>query len=271
MPNAEMHTALDVRMAAATTVIRAAGELAMSCFQSFSTLTVERKGVQDIVSEADRRVEKLVRARLLAQFPEDGFLGEESGGGESLGASEYAWIVDPIDGTDCFLRGIGVWCVSIALVRGAEIEFGFVFDPNAGEMFSARRNAGATCNTAPINASTAVSLSEGIVGIGFSHRVTAAPTLAVLSNLLAANGMYQRNGSGALMLAYVASGRYLGYFEAHINSWDCLAGILLVREAGGWTSDFLAGDGLTRGNSLIASAPGTMREMRAICAPAIAT
>ena len=112
--------------------------------------------------------------------------------------------------------------------------------------------------------SGARALHEGVVGTGFSHRVAPARSLEILRRLLDAGGMYQRNGSGALMIAYVAAGRLIAYHEHHINAWDALAGLALVREVGGWSSDFLAGDGLTRGNELAVCAPGVCEAFRAL-------
>jgi myo-inositol-1(or 4)-monophosphatase len=107
-------------------------------------------------------------------------------------------------------------------------------------------------------------LSEGSVGVGFSHRVRPDSVFAVLRPLLDAHGMFFNNGAGALMLAYVAAGRLLAYYEPHINAWDCLAGLVLVREAGGWTNEFLDGDGMTRGNPVLAAAAGVADLLRAV-------
>ena len=105
------------------------------------------------------------------------------------------------------------------------------------------------------------------MGIGFSHRVPPAGPLAAVDALLKAGGMFQRNGSAALTLAYVAAGRYIGFFEGHINAWDVLAGLLLVTEAGGWSNDFLSNDGFRKGNAVVAGAPGIEAELKQICAP----
>jgi myo-inositol-1(or 4)-monophosphatase len=246
---------LAIRFDAALAVAREAGDLASGYFRDRATLEVKIKGAQDRTTEADREVEVLIRERLLARFPGDGFLGEEGGGGIS-GEAPGLWVVDPIDGTECLIEGIPTWSVSIAFVVAREIEIGVVYDPNAGEMFAARRSHGTTVNGDPVHASAATSFAEGLVGLGHSTRVEARATLEAMDRLLADGGMFIRTGSGALMIAYVAAGRLLAYYEAHINSWDCLAGICLVREAGGWTNNFLAGDGLNSGNPIAAAAPG---------------
>jgi myo-inositol-1(or 4)-monophosphatase len=148
------------------------------------------------------------------------------------------------------------------LLVGGEIEFGVIYDPNVGELFAARRGHGATMNGAPMRPSTATSFAEGTVGIGYSLRVEASQVVQAIDRLLAEGGMFQRNGSGALSLAYVAAGRLIGYYEAHLNSWDCLAALAMIREVGGWTSDFLAGDGLSRGNAIAAAPPGLAGAMQ---------
>lgn len=256
---------LTERLRIADVTIRRAGAVAHEYFVRSAELTVERKGLQDHVTEADRAVEVLVREALAAAFPEDGFLGEEHGANAAVRDADWTWVVDPIDGTDCFINGIPVWCVSIALVGPQGTELGLIHDPNSEEHFIARRGHGATLNGQPIAASNATSLSDGIVGAGFSHRVAPADVLEPLERLLEAGGMFQRNGSGALMLAYVAAGRFLGYFEPHINAWDALAGLLLASEAGAWTNDFLAGNALHEGNAVYACAPGVRREFIELC------
>ena len=244
---------------------REAGRVALDCFRRRDRLVVEQKGPQDPVSDADRRVEALILKKIEGRFPLDGFLGEESGASAEFETSTRLWVVDPIDGTACFVSGIPTWCVSIALVAEGEIELGVVYDPNADELYAAARGRGATLNGVPVRVSDANDLSLGAVGVGFSSRISPGPSLGVMAKLLEAGGMFQRNGSGALSLAYVAAGRYLGYYEEHINAWDAMAGMALIREAGGWTNNFLANDCLAKGNMALACAPGVARRLREIC------
>jgi myo-inositol-1(or 4)-monophosphatase len=161
-------------------------------------------------------------------------------------------VVDPIDGTQPFLSGLANWCVSIAFITGNTKQIGLVYDPIADELFSARHGHGARMNDRLIQVSKAASLGDGIVSVGYSLRTNPDAVLGIFDRLLHQGGMYARNGSGALSLCYVACGRFIGYVEAHINSWDCLAALLLIEEAGGQVNDFLAGDGLTDGNPVIA-------------------
>ena len=254
------------RFQAAKDIAHEAGRAALAYFRNPDALEVISKGRQDFVSQADFAVETLIRERLRGLFPEDGFLGEEGGAVIDNEDSGGIWVVDPIDGTTNFINRVPVWCVSIAYVRQDRIELGVIYDPNADELFAARRSHGAFCGQTRISTSTADSLTQGTVGVGYSSRTSGKTAADSIRRLLDAGGIYQRNGSGALMLAYVGAGRLLGYLEAHINSWDCLAGILLVQEAGGWTNDFLANDGLLRGNPVIAAAPRVADAVRAVAA-----
>ena len=117
-------------------------------------------------------------------------------------------------------------------------------------------------NNVPMQPSTAAGFAEGIVGVGYSTRRPASAVVQAIAQLLVEGGVFQCNGSGALMIAYVAAGRMIGYYEAHINAWDCLAGLAMVREVGGWTNDFLASDGLFQGNPVAAAAPGVAGAMQ---------
>jgi myo-inositol-1(or 4)-monophosphatase len=202
---------------------------------------------------ADKAVEDLIRRRLAESFPDDAILGEE--GGRS-GGSGPVWVVDPIDGTAMFLRGIAYWCVSIALVAEGELELGVIYDPMADEMFAGRRGHGATCNGRAMRVSAVTELAQTVLGVGFSSRRPTAPVSDWLGRLLAAHGEYRQLGAGALMLAHAADGRLEGYYEWHHHPWDALAGLLLNREAGAWTNDFLANDGLYQGNAIFVCPPG---------------
>lgn len=246
---------LDARYTLAREIAQQAGERALQMFRNRAALEVEHKGLQDFVSIADREVEGIVRTAVSEAFPDDAFLGEESAADASatLSSERVVWVVDPIDGTSCFLNGLYAWCVSIGILVDGEPLIGVVFDPNSGELFHAARGRGAFVGETPLNASPARNVREGLLGVGFSHRLKPEAFMPFLGRLLGDGGMFIRNGSGALMLAYVAAGRLIGYYEPHINSWDCLAGIVLVREAGGTVNDFLANGGLLRGNPIIAA------------------
>lgn len=249
------------RLEIACDIARHAGQHALAYFADRSRLKVEDKGVQDMFSQADVETEILIRERLAAAFPEDGFFGEETEP-TGLESSSGTWVVDPIDGTACFVVGIPSWCVSIAFIRNRRIEIGVIYDPNSDELFAASYGQGAFLNGQPISAARAQDFTGGMTGFSFSHRATPQSIVSVLEKLLSRGGMFYRNGSGALTLAYVACGRLNAFFEPHMNTWDSSAGVLLVREAGGWTNDTLADDGLTKGALVMAAANGLGGAMR---------
>jgi myo-inositol-1(or 4)-monophosphatase len=251
------------RRSAAEEIARIAGRRALAFYRERTSLAVIDKGIQDRVTEADRAIEAEIRRFLTSRFPDDAFLGEEAGAsGSDINADLGVWVVDPIDGTDCFVFGIPSWCISIAWVFKQQITIGVVYDPLHDEMFTATAGAGATLNGQRIYAADANDATRGLVGIGYSSRVEPDDLLRALRRLTEIGGMFHRCGSGALSLAWVAAGRLIGYFEPHMNAWDCLAGLLLVREAGGWTNDFLANGGLANGNPALAAAPAFVKQIR---------
>lgn len=194
-------------------------------------MTVESKGHQDLVSEGDREVELFIRAAIAEAYPQDGIVGEEHAA--VAGTTGHVWVIDPIDGTANFVRGIPAWCVVIACARDGETEVGVIHEPSTDETFYGRLGGGAFLDGKPIKASDATSLSEGSVGTGLSNRASTTNVVVLIGLIMGEGGVFYRNASGALMLAYAASGRLLGYIEEHMNAWDCLAGMLLVQEAGG--------------------------------------
>ena len=246
---------LQSRFLAACAIAREAGALARRRFLDRSSFTVGFKGPQDFITEVDGEVERLIQSRLTAIFPNDGFIGEE---GDGLVGEQGApiWVVDPIDGTSNFARGVPHWCVSIACVVGESMEVGVIYDPVLDELFCARRGAGAWLNGVPVRTAQTSELDKATIEVGWNLRAGSPAFLGLLGRVVATGAGVIRAGSGALGLAYVAAGRRDGYVENHINAWDCLAGNLLVREAGGYVSDFLAGNGLRKGNPLIACAAG---------------
>ena len=235
----------------AQTLARSAGTLAHNYFKNRGQLVVESKGTQDEVSIADRETEVFLRARILDAFPDDGILGEE--GGDDSNGKAIVWVLDPIDGTACFVNGMFSWCISIAVVVNGVSSIGVVFDPNANELFHAVVGGAAHVNDQPIHVKEVADFKGGVLGVGFSHRSQPVEFVLFMHTLLSSGGMFIRNGSGALMLCYVAAGRLIGYYEPHINSWDCLAAIVIVEAAGGRCNDFLADNGLTRGNPILAA------------------
>jgi myo-inositol-1(or 4)-monophosphatase len=247
--------ALQNRFLAACAIAREAGALARRRFLDRGSFTVGFKGPQDFITEVDGAVERLIQARVSEVFAEDGFIGEE---GDGLKGEPGApvWVVDPIDGTSNFARGTPHFCISIACVLDRQVEAGVIYDPMLDELFCARRGAGAWLNGAPMKTADTNDLAKATIEVGWNLRAGSPAFLALLGRIVATGAGVIRAGSGALGLAYVAAGRRDGYVENHINAWDCLAGNLLVAEAGGYVSDFLSGEGLRKGNPLIACAAG---------------
>jgi len=242
---------IEARFAFALDLVREAGDLANRYFLDRGNLTIKSKGLQDMASEADLQTELLIKQRLATHFPEDAFLGEETGI-TSFEADQGIWVVDPIDGTQPFISGMSSWCVSIAFVKEGALKFGMVYAPARNELFAGGGGHPATLNGKPVDRHPARSVKEGIIGVGYSPRVTPDEFLPLFERLLKAGGMFSREGSGALTLCYVAAGRLIGYIEPHINSWDCLGAIAVIQAAGLKTNDFLADDGLHHGNRVIA-------------------
>lgn len=256
---------LDERLAVATRIAREAGDLALAAFQNRTGPVHKFKGQHDYLTETDSAVEKLLRDKIAARFPGDSFLGEESVGDDaSQTFGRDIWVVDPIDGTANFARGVPHFCISIAFVRDGKTEIGVINDPVKDEMYVARRGGGARRNGDPIRVSGITAMSEAIVEAGWSMRRPTDSYIALVDRIYKAGGQVRRAGSGALGLAYVADGRSDGYCELHINSWDALAGLVLISEAGGWACDLLANGGLLRGNPVLGCTPALKDELTRI-------
>lgn len=244
--------AMQLRFAAACAIAREAGQLIRTRFLGRDeALKLAFKGPQDYLTETDSEVERLIASRLAQLFPDDGFLGEETGGD----IAERVWIVDPIDGTADFARGVPYFCVSIAFVEQGEAAIGVIYDPMLDELFAARSGQGATLNGKRIQVSPVADIAQSVIEIGWSSRVPFANYMKVVERVNALGAGVKRCGSGALGLAYVAMGRQDAYCELHINAWDAAAAVLIVAEAGGWTNDFLTPACLAHGNRVIACTP----------------
>lgn len=243
---------LSARLDAATRIAKQAGERALAYFLTRDQLEISLKSAQDRVSEADRTVETLIRDAILAEFPQDALLGEEHG--SASGRSPYLWVIDPIDGTTPFLAGLADWCVSIAVAVEGEPVIGVIEAPRHRESWVAARGRGATVNGAALRINPEADLTSGMFAFGGSLRCDANETGSFVTRLMQSGCIAFHNGSGALMTAYVAGSRLVGYYDALIKPWDCFAGLVLVNEAGG-RSSFGGADRMENGGPLLVSAP----------------
>lgn len=262
-----MTPAVTARHTLALTLAQEAGALALGFFNSRDTLAVETKAnPQDVVSRADREVEELIRARIAAAFPDDAVLGEE--GGVTAGTSGFVWVVDPIDGTMPFLSGLPHWCVAIAVTDPQATVAAVTFAPVMQDTFDAVAGGGCRLNGRALCVDPAQGLAGRMTALGGSHRTDSGHLGRVLIGLMQAGGMFYRSGSGALMLADVAAGRLAGYYEPHMNAWDCLGGMLMIEEAGGRVRPFDLPAMLEQGAPVLAAAPLALAQLDTVIAAA---
>ena len=206
-------------------------------------LQVSNKGDIDLVTEADLASEKLIIERIKTHYPRHAILAEESGATEGIktvtGQGDWRWIVDPLDGTTNYAHGYPCFCVSIALEREGSIELGVIYDPVRDEVFAAERGQGATLNDRTIRVSTVDDLNAAMLCTGFPYNVRERPDFARdFVNFTMNAQAVRRDGSAALDLAYLACGRFDGFWEDGLNAWDIAAGLIMIEEAGGRTTDF---------------------------------
>ncbi|RMD63945.1 MAG: inositol monophosphatase [Alphaproteobacteria bacterium] len=229
------------RSALLNVMIRAADKAARKLKRDFgevANLQVSRKGPADFVSAADLRAEAILREELSRARPDYAWLMEESGGSPGHERAPRRWIVDPLDGTSNFLHGLPHFAISIAAEHDGELVAGVIYDPTKDEMFYAEKGAGAYLNDRRIRVSSRRRLNEALIatGVPFSGRGDAERFSAELKAVAGVSAGIRRWGSAALDLAYVAAGRYDGYWERDLAPWDTAAGVVLVREAGGHVS-----------------------------------
>ncbi|MBU25025.1 MAG: inositol monophosphatase [Gammaproteobacteria bacterium] len=215
---------------------RIGGKKALEFFQNRELLTIDLKGPQDYVSEADRLVEETIISHLKAVFPNDGFLGEESSEIHNF----RQWVIDPIDGTTNFIRGLPYFCTTLALVENEKVVGGWIYDPTRDEMYEASLDGGAFCNGNKLAPLWRTSFATGLVGICHSSRLTADELSGRIIGALRRGAILRQPGAAALMLCDLASGRLDVLFDQHLKPWDSLAGLLIAHEAGAIASDYLA-------------------------------
>jgi myo-inositol-1(or 4)-monophosphatase len=222
----------------ATDIAREAGNLLV---QRLGVAKVTTKGDINLVTEADIAAENLIIERIRSYYPQHGILAEESGEAVLVGGkrSEWKWIIDPLDGTTNYAHAYPCFCVSIALEHNGVLEVGVVYDPMRDEMFAAERGQGATLNDRKIRVSSVEELNAAMVCTGFPYNVRERPDFARdFTNFTMEAQAVRRDGSAALDLAYVACGRFDGFWEDGLSPWDIAAGALLITEARGKITNF---------------------------------
>ncbi len=200
---------------------------------------VEFKGVADIVTEVDKKCERLIVSRIKKHFPDHDIVAEEGGG--HLTGSPYRWIIDPLDGTVNYTHGYPLFAVSIALEYKGEVIVGVVCEPNRKELFWAQKGKGSRCNGKKIGVSKTTKLSNALLDTGFAYNVHEGEkenNLVHFADFLLKSRAIRRDGAASVDLCYVACGRYDGFWELYLAPWDIAAGQLIISEAGGKVSTF---------------------------------
>ena len=251
---------------------RKAGDLIVRASDELDRVGHRAKGAADFVTDVDIAAEKEILYHLQKAYPEHGFLAEESGrtGPED---AEAVWFIDPLDGTSNFLRGIPHYCVSIACVIKGKIEHAVIVDPVRREEFIASRGRGAQLNGHRIRVSNRADLKECLLGTGIpfkGHCDQQLPKYAESLATLAGECMgIRRAGAAALDLAYVAAGRYDGFWEIGLQPWDIAAGVLLIREAGGLVSDLAGGERYLDNGQIVCGNPKVFKQVLSVVGPAL--
>ncbi len=208
--------------------------------QRLGSAQVSHKGDIDLVTEADIAAEQLIIDRIRSYYPRHSILAEESGEAVTFqSGGEWKWIIDPLDGTTNYAHGYPCFCVSIGLEHNGVLEIGVVYDPMRNEMFAAERGQGTTLNDRRVRVSNVEELSRAMLCTGFPYNVRERPDFTREFAIFTMNAQaVRRDGSAAIDLAYVACGRFDGFWEDGLNPWDMAAGVLLIKEAGGRVTNY---------------------------------
>ena len=247
-----MHPMLNIAVRAA----RVAGTIIVRGFENRDDLQLQEKGSNDYVTHIDKEAEKAIIYKIRQSYPNHSFLGEESGETEGED-SDFQWIIDPLDGTTNFIKGIPHFAVSIALLYKGRLDQAVIFDPIRGEIFTASRGKGAQLNGYRIRVTKPRDLTDTVLatGLPFKNKQQYGEFALSLNKIFHECGDVRRAGSAALDMAYVAAGRHDGYWERGIKCWDIAAGELLVRESGGLVTDFAGNNDPLYKGEVVAGSP----------------
>ena len=245
---------------------RRAANIITRATRNLDVVAVREKAANDFVSEVDREAERVIISTLHEAYPGHAILAEESG---ASGASEYQWVIDPLDGTTNFLHGFPQYCVSIALEHRGIVTQAVIYDPVRNDLFTGSRGRGAFLNDARIRVSKRMHLKSGLIGTGFPFKELAhlESYMAMLRDVMKGSAGVRRAGSAALDLAFVAAGRLDGFWEIGLSRWDMAAGSLLITEAGGLVSDLEGNDGWMQSGNIVAGTPKVFVELLQLLAP----
>lgn len=252
-----MHAMLNIAVRAA----RAAGNVIVRGYENRADLMTEAKGENDFVTRIDKEAEQTIIHKIKQSYPEHSFVGEE--GGIVDGDENFKWVIDPLDGTTNFIKGIPHFAVSIALLHKGKLDQAVVFDPLRGELFTASKGAGAQLNGYRVRCTKPRDLSNSILATAFpfKRKENLGQYLNSFNQIFAQCGDVRRSGSAALDMAYVAAGRYDGFWEKGLKPWDIAAGMLLVQEAGGLVTDFDGGHEQMRSGNVVCGGPKVVQSI----------
>jgi len=253
-----MHPMLNIAIRAA----RSAGKVIMQATEQLDKVETEQKGSNGLVTSVDKEAEQAIIYVITKAYPDHGYICEESGEGGNKD-SEYQWVIDPLDGTTNFIKGIPHFCVSIALKVNGKTEQAVIFDPTRDELFTASKGAGCQFNTYRSRVTKAKDLKGSIIGTGFPFTIKhyKEAFLAIFSDVFDETADIRHSGCTALEMAYVATGRLDGFYEIGLKPWNTVAGELLIREAGGIITDFTGGHGYTATGNIVAGNPKVVKAL----------
>ncbi len=252
-----MHPMLNVAVKAA----RRAATIINRASLNLERLQIDRKQHNDFVTEVDKAAEEAIIETLSEAYPNHGFLAEESG--ELLNNSDHIWIIDPLDGTTNFIHGFPQYAVSIALSVNGVIQQAVIYDPNRDELFSASKGAGAYVDRRRLRVASQIKLENALIGTGFPYRQDqdVDQYLKIFAEMTRQCAGLRRPGAASLDLAYVAAGRYDGFFESELKPWDMAAGALIITEAGGLVGNYRGEEGFLESGEIMAGNPRIFAQM----------
>lgn len=252
-----MHPMLNVAVKAA----RRAATIINRASLNLERLQIDRKQHNDFVTEVDKAAEETIIETLSEAYPNHGFLAEESG--ELLNNSDHIWIIDPLDGTTNFIHGFPQYAISIALSVNGVLQQAVIYDPNRDELFSASKGGGAYVDRRRLRVADQIKLENALIGTGFPYRQDqdVDQYLKIFADMTRQCAGLRRPGAASLDLAYVAAGRYDGFFESELKPWDMAAGALIITEAGGLVGNYRGEEGFLESGEIMAGNPRIFAQM----------